>query len=410
MTANASEKSAAIDALKAAMKDSKFLKAGLNSVPYIGLAVSAFDAFFGGGKEESGPQPVALQPMTIEMSTLTTGTITAPALYSNPTFNNPGTRAITTALDYPYYNEAMGVFSLLTCPTIEYRNITYTDANGNRARRYEFKVPQQLQYLINPASGLEVQEFQVALLQNAGIDYPDILPNGWSYGGPAAVAGGTSIHVFRTDYVDSGCLPNNLFRLETHDARYQTAGTEVVIAPNSSNTFLKFMLNLRVINGSANTQNTLLVLKYPVTMRLVSQFTSTAGQPCVPVQPQASASDVQALCTGSIYQTAVALRPTKQASAPAGEPAAAVAGVQVYPNPTAGAATIRFTGTAAGRASAYVTNMLGQHVLSIMQHEIVAEGEQQRTFATAALAPGLYQCVVETPDGKRVSTRLSVVR
>ena len=62
ISSNKANKSAAIDALKAAMKTSGFLKAGLNSVPYIGLAVSAFDAFFGGGKEESGPQPVALQP------------------------------------------------------------------------------------------------------------------------------------------------------------------------------------------------------------------------------------------------------------------------------------------------------------------------------------------------------------
>ena len=44
-----------------------------------------------------------------------------------------------------------------------------------------------------------------------------------------------------------------------------------------------------------------------------------------------------------------------------------------------------------------------------MQNEPVAEGLQQKTFDTAALPPGLYQCVMTPPDGKRVSTRLSII-
>ena len=113
------------------------------------------------------------------------------------------------------------------------------------------------------------------------------------------------------------------------------------------------------MSGSVNTQNTLVVLKYPVTTRLVSQFTSTAGQPCVPIQSQASASLVQAICTGSIYQAAVALRTTKLA-------AAAITQVQIYPNPATNTAMLNFVGTAAGRASAYLTDMFGNRVLTIM--------------------------------------------
>ena len=171
------------------------------------------------------------------------------------------------------------------------------------------------------------------------------------------------------------------------------------------------MLNLKPKVATANTQNVLVVLKYPVTMRSVSEIVVDYSAPCLTVQPQMAAADVQAVCTGSTYQAAVALRPSvPTTTAGATTNTAAIADVQVYPNPTAGAATIRITGTAAGRVSAYVTDMFGQRVLDIVQNESLAAGEQQRAFATTSLPPGLYQCVVETPDGKRVSTRLSIVR
>ena len=399
---NRAIKSAAIDALKAAMKNSSFLKAGLNSIPYVGFAVSAFDAFFGGGKEEAPNQPVALQPMTIEMNTITTGTITAIAPYGNPTFNNPGT-TITTALDYPYYNEAMGVFSLIKKPVVEY-HVTPTNDGTTFGRITDYHVVENLQYVINPASGLEVQEFQVALEQS-GNRIPDPMPAGWEYEG-FVPQGTVKKYFLRTEYVNSGCLTNQQFTLEVADIKSQFAYT-----PSSETVYLKFMLNLKPKVPTANTQNVLVVLKYPVTMRSVSEIVVDYSAPCLTVQPQMAAADVQAVCTGSTYQAAVALRPSvPTTTAGATTNTAAIADVQVYPNPTAGAATIRITGTAAGRVSAYVTDMFGQRVLDIVQNESLAAGEQQRAFATTSLPPGLYQCVVETPDGKRVSTRLSIVR
>ena len=399
---NRAIKSAAIDALKAAMKNSSFLKAGLNSIPYVGFAVSAFDAFFGGGKEEAPNQPVALQPMTIEMNTITTGTITAIAPYGNPTFNNPGT-TITTALDYPYYNEAMGVFSLIKKPVVEY-HVTPTNDGTTFGRITDYHVVENLQYVINPASGLEVQEFQVALEQS-GNRIPDPMPAGWEYEG-FVPQGTVKKYFLRTEYVNSGCLTNQQFTLEVADIKSQFAYT-----PSSETVYLKFMLNLKPKVATANTQNVLVVLKYPVTMRSVSEIVVDYSAPCLTVQPQMAAADVQAVCTGSTYQAAVALRPSvPTTTAGATTNTAAIADVQVYPNPTAGAATIRITGTAAGRVSAYVTDMFGQRVLDIVQNESLAAGEQQRAFATTSLPPGLYQCVVETPDGKRMSTRLSIVR
>ena len=129
----------------------------------------------------------------------------------------------------------------------------------------------------------------------------------------------------------------------------------------------------------------------------------------MPIQSQASASLEQAICTGSTYWTAVALRTTKLATA--GSPvAAAITQVQIYPNPATNMAMLNFVGTAAGRASAYLTGMFGNRVLTIMQNENVMTGEQRKSFDTSSLRPGLYQCVVETPDGEHCSSQLSIVR
>ena len=89
----------------------------------------------------------------------------------------------------------------------------------------------------------------------------------------------------------------------------------------------------------------------------------------MPIQSQASASLVQAICTGSTYQAAVALRTTKPTTADNPITAAAVAAitqVQIHPNPTTNTAMLNFVGTTAGRASAYLTDMFGNRVLTIM--------------------------------------------
>ncbi|RIY06109.1 hypothetical protein D0T11_19430 [Hymenobacter rubripertinctus] len=62
------------------------------------------------------------------------------------------------------------------------------------------------------------------------------------------------------------------------------------------------------------------------------------------------------------------LRPAAFTPATA-SPAAPVTDVRVYPNPATDAATISFSGLAAGRVSAYVTDMVGHRVQTIMDRE-----------------------------------------
>ncbi|WP_147374810.1 hypothetical protein, partial [Hymenobacter rubripertinctus] len=160
----------------------------------------------------------------------------------------------------------------------------YTDEDGRLRRLHQYRVPDPIQYLINPASGLEVQDFQVALLQE-GNNYPAVFPTGsaiWYYEGMSSATS----HVMRTDYIDAGCLSNSILELEVSGSNIQDPAIKEFVPSIGSNqniqypVFLKFMLNLRRRNASATTQNVLLVLKFPVALRQVTSFSELPVQPC----------------------------------------------------------------------------------------------------------------------------------
>lgn len=351
------------------------------------------------------------------MTTKMTGTMSANAFYEGMTFNNPGTRTITIPEDYPYYNEAMGVLSVLRRPVVQVKATGYINADGQSRRVYQYRVPNPIQYVINAASGLEVQDFQVALLQE-GRNYPAVLPSGataWVYEGMS----GASTHVLRTEYQDANCLSNSILELDINGNNIQNPASSEFRPTYNTNpntiypTYLKLMLNLRRQKATATSQNVLLVLKYPVTIQWVNDFEDLPLRPCG-VLPQTDAATVQSFCSSSTYAAAMNLRPgtTKPLTGPNTQLSTApvITDVQVYPNPASGVATIRFSGVGTGRASAYLTDMVGRRVIAIMQDEAIVMGEQQKAFSISGLAPGLYQCVIETSGGARISTRLSVVR
>ena len=198
------DKSSALSSLNAASKAGNFLKAGLSALPYIGAAVSMLDYFMGGGQTAS-PSPVVMQPMAIEMTTTTTGTITSTSYYTGIPFHNPGNRlAVSIPENVPYYNEAMGVFSLLKKPVVERRTVgTVGQGDGSLLRTMAYRLPNDLQYVINPAAGLEVQDFQVALVAEGNTD--GVTPRGEfnNFEGKIVQPGGLFTYAFRTNYQDA---------------------------------------------------------------------------------------------------------------------------------------------------------------------------------------------------------------
>lgn len=209
----------AIDQLGTAMKDSKFLQNGLAALPYVGAAVGLLDFFIGGG-EDSTPQPIALQPLAIQMSTKTTGTIQDTSLYSTPYFFNPGNRlASTRPSDVPNYNETLGVLSVLQRPVVDVtsQNVQ-SGTRGNIMRQIvqRFRLTQDITYVINPAAGMTMQDFQVALVAE-GDETTTAGSGGFTTyeGNTVHVDPGTGSNtlrqLYRTQYVDALCAKNSVF-------------------------------------------------------------------------------------------------------------------------------------------------------------------------------------------------------
>ena len=353
-------KAAPLDALALASKSAGFLKAGLGALPWVGAAVSMLDYFMGGGKDAAGPQEVIMQPMTIEMSTTTTGTISTNNWFTSSSFNNPGNpKPDLVPEKMPYYNEAMGVFSLLRQPTVETQMIsTWVQIQGGGYFRetYRYRLAEDLQYVINPASGLEVQDFQTALvLEIAGPASPRAVTTFSQEEAPVVLSGGILSPAFRTDYVDAACIKNQIFSFRSaYDARGNALHEKGSLT-------LKVILNLRPIGGFTTQQNVLFVARYPVkTIDVDSGFPTLPAAACG-VLPQAAPATVAALCNSTHYLAAIALpRPGNAASAP--QPVQPdVVRLLVYPNPATGTVRLRYQLSQAGPVRLTVQDNLGRN-------------------------------------------------
>ena len=420
-------KLSALASLQAALSQSNFLKAGLSSVPYIGAAVSALDFFLGGGKEEAAPaQPLALQPMTIEFSTETKGTIEANRLYGNITFNNPGTpppstTSISIPEQYPYYNEALGVFSLLRRPTVD-MVITQTvdwDASGTYqiwTFEHDIRFHDLLHFTVNPASGLRVQDMQVALVTDQNTSANTLNGNFSEYEGPTMMPGVTptaqavQAQSFRTPYWNPACLTTPIHNITTHSPNYT--------GWNVSNMYMKLIINLTRIVPSATAQNVLLVLKYPVAINIVSDFPVTvptcASTNAVP-EP-APLAELTAFCTSTEYAAATLMpRPagtpsgTSAATKPATRAPRRTNVLAAYPNPAADQITLRYTVEQRGPVQVDIRDALGRTVAQAVNRADHPTGTFDAAVSTAQLPAGVYHCTLVAPTYQQ-TTKLVVAR
>lgn len=406
---SATAKLGALSSLQTALKSSSFLKAGLSAAPWIGAAVSMLDFFLGGGKEETAPmQPLALQPMTIEFSTETKGTITASRPYSNPTFNNPGTPSPPTRPEeYPYYNEAMGVFSLLRRPVVDVVSLPIYDGY-----EYQIRFHDMLRFAVNPASGLRVQDMQVALVTNS-YSHPNYTNGSFSeHEGVIMVPGATPIypgaetHSFRTPYWNSGCLTSLTHSLYVESPDY--------FGWNIDNMYVKLIINLTRVVPSATAQNVLLVLKYPVSINMVSEFPSnipTCASPNAEPEP-APLAELTNFCNSAEYRAATVL------ARPAGAPASTKANTSTphrpdaltaYPNPAADQVTLRYTVEQPGPVRVEIRDALGRTVTEAVNRADHPAGTFDAAVSTAQLPAGVYHCTLVAPT-YRQTTKLVVAR
>jgi hypothetical protein len=162
------------------LKKPSLLSAGLKAIPYVGSILGLFDVFLAGGKSSTGPQDVKIMPLSVNLTTKLTGTLTKTAPYHNIIFNNPGAKDNNNNLDiYPYYNEVLGVFNIINKPTLKYnyaQTITIPTpcrtcgSAPDTSRDYSFQLPiDQIKYVLNPASGLQLVEMKAAIYYDCPI-------------------------------------------------------------------------------------------------------------------------------------------------------------------------------------------------------------------------------------------------
>jgi hypothetical protein len=170
-TANATEKATALTQLGSILNNSdalmRTLRGGLQAVPYVTAALSIYDMFTAGGTS-AGPQKVAIMPMALNASVRLSGTIEQSVNYKDITLATPGSNISTTLpTNNPYYNEVLGVFNLLETPKIK-RHLDYSimgdPDNYSESYTLNYQLANPVKYVINPASGLEVQDVQAAFV------------------------------------------------------------------------------------------------------------------------------------------------------------------------------------------------------------------------------------------------------
>ncbi len=295
-------KATAIGLLKGEIKKSNFLKAGLSALPWIGDALDLADFFFGGGRKVAAPQLVTVSPMAISMTSRYSGSIYTDYPYGSTTFRTPGSNVagsppgVPAAPDseYAYYNEVLGVLNLLRTPVVM-QKISYTLTNNVvTATTYSYRLQNEIQYVLNPASGLVVQEIRAALVTGTDQSQPTFAQGSFQYySGKNATTG---LDENRTSFVDLGCIRQNIFTIKSDEFAVP------IQAEPSGPMRIKIMANLRRIDATADTQNILFVATFPVTL-ISSTNLGTTTTCTTPLRLPETAATVQSFCSQNIAYT-----------------------------------------------------------------------------------------------------------
>nr|WP_262905496.1 hypothetical protein [Hymenobacter siberiensis] len=303
----------------------------------------------------------------------------------------PGAAAGADSSRYPYYNEALGVLSLLRRPVVERSIEPVRDAAGQPRLRYRFRLPADLEYALNPAAGLEVTDFWAALVVG-GNTYPGTPAPGnfGTYEAPVPLTddpAGPMQHLVRTDYVSAACLAGRVFTLDG------PANCAAGFLPDSA-VSVKIWVQLRR-PGVPAAQPVLLVARYPATLVEVPDLgPAPVAAPCTGLLAPQPNHAVASLCLSSTYAEAMRLSPVvgctggfgsrrcccignervSQSGCRAGIGTTCAARSPVHPP-----APLRWPGPAGGRAA-------GSHTVSVRFHYFCAE--QPAAPRGRALFPG----------------------
>ncbi|MET4074856.1 T9SS type A sorting domain-containing protein [Hymenobacter sp. UYCo722] len=333
--------------------------------------------------------------------------------YSAPTHSmgiirlaTPGAVAAPDSSRYPYYNEVLGVLSLLRRPVVERSVEPIRDAAGQPRLRYRFRLPADLEYALNPAAGLEVTDFRAALVVG-GSAYPSTPAPGdfGTYEAPVPLTddpAGPVQHLLRTSYVGASCLSGRVFTLDG------PAGCGAGFLPDSA-VSVKIWVQLRR-PGVPAAQLVLLVARYPAKLVEVSALgPAPAAGPCTGLLAPQPSHVVAALCLSPAYAEAMRLgRPSTAASTTTPAAAAAVV-LNVFPNPTTEPVSVRLTLPEPQCVRLRLYDGLGRLVAVPLAPTPYPAGTTTFVLSNMPrLAAGLYFLMLDADNRRLVTTQLVV--
>ncbi|MFK7946307.1 MAG: T9SS type A sorting domain-containing protein [Saprospiraceae bacterium] len=148
-----------------ALVDNEFMRDALEIVPYVSTALAFVDLFVGGGKKDSSSDPIELHPLTMQSMSEYYGTITSNQLYIAQDFWLPGSDNVNRPIrKRPWYNKTLGVFNLITTPSVKFNHYYTTEENYEErvieeTRNCSIEFTDDLDYVINYNAGFDATNF-----------------------------------------------------------------------------------------------------------------------------------------------------------------------------------------------------------------------------------------------------------
>jgi hypothetical protein len=419
LTSKQLETRGALGQLKSELTSANFLKKGLKAYTFLAIALELVESFTGGGKASAGTNT----PMALNATMSLSGTITSAFQYRNIFFYTPGSlNAANKSPDrYPYYNEVLGVFNLLTSPKVFFKNpYPYT--------RWDFQLATPssngFEYVINPAAGFDLPQSEIL--------------------------GNLKLKQVGTVVAESGWMPLEALR------NYKTYFPTGSIVPNRAE--LEIFLNLKRINSLPNDQNVLIKATYNIEMVqneafTYSELTMHPGQRdliienqvlatnktawnSVTIKPnttlvaganvnltasslannystsimQPSSSRLSEFCNAPVYRDHPFRNPAnlRAKHVTEAEEAAEKSDLFVYPNPAASSVTFRYHNQTDGHIKLSLHNITNTQIAVIIDDEVEG-GLHEVGFDSSHLIPGVYLCILETEISREVK-RLVIIR
>ena len=350
------------------------LGAGLAGVPYVKEALKLYDLFIAA---PAGPQSVTMTPMVTQTTGTITGTITGSNPYGSISFSVPGSNNSSVQDEsYPHYNEALGTVSLLKRPTL-FRDVQIQGYPGDiGVHRERISVRDPILYVVNPASGLYVQDALISIVDVGG-----------------------STDNFTVSQAD-GTLScgNSASKTFEHDTESS------VVIPNWK---LSVTFNLKKHLGGEN-----VLIHYLYDVDLVS--TPGIAQFYVGCDytffRNAYGSEIQNFCQSPEYKVGRTIKAPKD-----DDPTFMLAHkdakqnistFSVQPNPVSEVAIINYDLKQDSKIRVYITDLSGRKMTELIERQD-AKGEQNVQINTRDLPNGMYMIVLEQ-DGNQTAKKLIV--